>query len=81
MVSVYSQLDGFPKESEQPDYFRALANVGAFTHKPDTALLVGVSEENELTSVVLPMPLRPSSASDSPSASVSEISDSTIASP
>src|SRR3982074_1358223 len=35
----------------------------------------------ELTSVVLPMPLRPSSASDSPSASVREISDSTIASP
>jgi GNAT superfamily N-acetyltransferase len=44
MVDVYSQLDGFPKKSEQPDYFRSLANVGAFTQKPDTALLIAVSE-------------------------------------
>jgi ribosomal protein S18 acetylase RimI-like enzyme len=53
MVTVYSQLDGFPKENEQPDYFRALANVGAFTSKPDTALLVAVSEENKIAGALV----------------------------
>ncbi len=53
MVSVYSQLDGFPKESEQPDYFRALANVGAFTHKPETALLVAVSRDNKIAGALV----------------------------
>ncbi len=28
MVQVYSQLEGFPKESEQPDYYKMLANIG-----------------------------------------------------
>ena len=53
MVSVYSQLDGFPNESEQPEYFRALANVGAFTLKPDTALLVAVSDENKIAGALV----------------------------
>ena len=53
MVSVYSQLDGFPQESEQPEYFRALANVGTFTHKPDTALLVAVSRENKIAGALV----------------------------
>jgi GNAT superfamily N-acetyltransferase len=53
MVNVYSQLDGFPKETEQPDYFRALADVGAFTHKPDTALLVAVSGENKIAGALV----------------------------
>jgi GNAT superfamily N-acetyltransferase len=53
MVAVYSQLDGFPKENEQPDYFRALANVGAFTRKPDTSLLVAVSKENEIAGALV----------------------------
>jgi GNAT superfamily N-acetyltransferase len=48
MVRVYSLLDGFPKESEQPDYYQVLANVGAFTHQPDTSLLVVVSKENKI---------------------------------
>lgn len=26
MVKVYSQLEGFPKESEQPEYYRMLLN-------------------------------------------------------
>ena len=40
-----------------------------------------VRPSSELISVVLPVPLRPSSASDCPSASVKEMSDSTSASP
>lgn len=53
MVSVYSQLDGFPKESEQPDYFRALANVGAFTLNPETSLLVAVSAVNKIAGALV----------------------------
>jgi GNAT superfamily N-acetyltransferase len=53
MVSVYSQLDGFPRESEQPDYFRALANVGAFTLKPEATLLVAVLTENKMAGALV----------------------------
>ena len=42
MVSVYSQLDGFPKESDQPEYYRMLTNIGELTKKPETELLVAV---------------------------------------
>lgn len=40
MVEVYSKLDGFPKPSEQPDYYKMLADSGALTSKPQTELLV-----------------------------------------
>lgn len=43
MVRVYSQLEGFPKESEQPAYYKMLANIGELTHKPGTELLVAAS--------------------------------------
>jgi len=29
MVKAYSQLEGFPKESEQPNYYKMLANIGS----------------------------------------------------
>ena len=48
MVSVYSQLEGFPKSIEQPDYYRMLANIGEFTNKPDTELLIAVSPDHQL---------------------------------
>ena len=44
MVDVYSQLEGFPKKEEQPNYYNTLANVGEFTIKPKVKLLVAVSE-------------------------------------
>ncbi len=53
MVGVYAQLDGFPKESEQPDYYKMLANVGELTVKPETELLVAVSVEGELYGAVV----------------------------
>lgn len=46
MVHVYSELDGFPKENEQPDYYNMLANIGDMTANPDTELLVAVSAED-----------------------------------
>jgi len=48
MVSVYSQLDGFPKESDQPEYYRMLTNIGELTKKPETELLVAVSADEKI---------------------------------
>lgn len=53
MVDVYSQLDGFPKESEQPNYYKMLANVGDLTNKPATELLVAVSADESIAGAVV----------------------------
>lgn len=52
MVAVYSQLDGFPKPSEQPAYYEMLLNIGDFTHKPETELLVAIADDQILGAVV-----------------------------
>ena len=48
VVSVYSNLEGFPDRNEQPEYYEMLANIGQFADRPDTRLLVAVSEDDEL---------------------------------
>lgn len=48
LVDVYSQLDGFPKPADQPNYYKVLANVGEFTQKPGTELLAAVSSEGKI---------------------------------
>ena len=48
MVSVYSQLEGFPKQDEQPAYYTMLANIGDFTNKPETELLVAASRDDKI---------------------------------
>lgn len=53
MVRVYSQLEGFPKESEQPDYYNMLANIGELTKKPETELLVAVSKNGKIAGGVV----------------------------
>jgi len=53
MIRVYSQLEGFPKESEQPDYYKMLAHVGELTTKPATELLVAVSPDNKIAGCVV----------------------------
>lgn len=53
MVSVYSQLDGFPKEADQPMYYKMLANVGDLTLKPETELLVAVTSDNKIAGAVV----------------------------
>ena len=53
MVRVYSQLEGFPKESEQPGYYRMLANIGEFSNKPKTEILVAVSSECKIAGAVI----------------------------
>ena len=53
MVQVYSQLEGFPKQDEQPDYYRMLANIGELTKKPETELLVAVSVDSKIEGAVV----------------------------
>ncbi len=48
MVKVYAQLEGFPKESEQPQYYEMLLNVGQLTQKDNTELLVALADENKV---------------------------------
>lgn len=53
MVQVYSQLEGFPRESEQPNYYKMLANVGELTRKPEAELLVAVSSDGKIAGGVV----------------------------
>lgn len=53
MVTVYSQLEGFPKEAEQPNYYKMLDNIGELTTKPGTELLVAVSPEGKIEGAVV----------------------------
>ncbi len=48
MVKVYSQLEGFPKPNEQPNYYKMLANIGSLTENPVTRLLVAVAPEGKI---------------------------------
>ena len=53
MVSVYSQLDGFPKATEQPEYYSMLARVGEFTLKPSTEILISTNGGDALAGAVV----------------------------
>jgi GNAT superfamily N-acetyltransferase len=53
MVQVYSQLDGFPRESEQPAYFKMLLNIGELTKNPGTELLAAVSAGDSIAGAVV----------------------------
>lgn len=53
MVDVYSQLEGFPKLEEQPEYYETLANVGEFTAKPKTRLLVATDHSENIGGAVV----------------------------
>jgi ribosomal protein S18 acetylase RimI-like enzyme len=48
MVGVYSRLDGFPTPAEQPRYYELLANIGRFTEKPGTRVLVALTPGGDL---------------------------------
>ncbi len=53
MIRVYSQLEGFPKETEQPDYYKMLANIGELTKKPNTELLIAISTDEKIAGAVV----------------------------
>ena len=53
MVAVYSQLDGFPKPNEQPNYYKLLENVGELTAKPGTEILVATGSDDRIAGAVV----------------------------
>ncbi len=54
MVDVYSQLDGFPKEEEQPEYYNMLRNIGELTAaKPKSELIVAVTDDGFVCGAVV----------------------------
>ncbi|MCV9927249.1 GNAT family N-acetyltransferase [Flavobacterium sp. LS1R49] len=53
LIQVYSQLKGFPKESEQPNYYKMLVNIGDLTKNPNSELLVAVSSDNKIVGAVV----------------------------
>src|ERR1035437_7301103 len=53
MVRVYSQLEGFPSVEEQPGYYKMLSEVGEFTGKPGTEVLVALSTEGKIVGGVV----------------------------
>lgn len=53
MVDVYSKLDGFPSESEQPGYYTLLTNVGKLTQFPKTEILVSASPGGQIGGAVV----------------------------
>ncbi|MDC6365103.1 MULTISPECIES: bifunctional helix-turn-helix transcriptional regulator/GNAT family N-acetyltransferase [Flavobacteriaceae] len=53
MVRGYSSLEGFPKADAMPEYYNTLANIGEFTKKPKTELLIAVSTTDKILGGVL----------------------------
>jgi len=53
LVLVYSKLEGFPSKEEQPEYYEMLHNIGEITKKPNTELLVAITEEDEVMGAVV----------------------------
>jgi GNAT superfamily N-acetyltransferase len=52
-VKVYSDLEGFPRQIDQPAYYKKLENVGSLTNDPGTELLVAVSRDAEIAGAVV----------------------------
>ncbi|WP_109300258.1 GNAT family N-acetyltransferase [Aquimarina sp. AU474] len=48
MVNVYSQLEGFPNQDQQPEYYSFLTNIGNLTQNPKTRLLIAISENGQI---------------------------------
>lgn len=53
LVQVYSQLKGFPTEEEQPNYYKMLRNIGDFTLKPASELLVAILPDGTICGAVV----------------------------
>ncbi|MFC4720960.1 GNAT family N-acetyltransferase [Geojedonia litorea] len=53
LVKVYSNLHGFPKLDEQPNYYKMLENVGDLTNNPTTEIIVAVSKQNHIGGAVV----------------------------
>jgi len=53
MVDVYSQLEGFPKQDEQPEYYDLLRNIGSMTKNQNIELLIAISNSGKIEGAVV----------------------------
>lgn len=53
MIESYSTLEGFPTASELPSYYSLLANIGEFSQKPNSRVLVAHSHSGILVGGVV----------------------------
>ncbi len=53
MVEVYSQLEGFPNQKEQPEYYDLLLNVGQLTSNGHTHIIVALDTNNKVMGAVV----------------------------
>jgi len=53
LIKVYSQLDGFPKQEDQPNYYSMLSNIGELTTNPHIELLVAINAKGKIGGAVL----------------------------
>ena len=53
LVRVYSQLEGFPKQAEQPEYYQLLSHIGELTAKPGIEILVAVTPGKKIAGAVV----------------------------
>lgn len=48
MVDVYSCLEGFPRQDEQPEYYQMLANIANLTNNPKTEIFVAITPDGKV---------------------------------
>jgi len=53
MIEVYSSLNDFPTQDEQPDYYMMLANIGHFAEQEGTQVLVATSADDRIVGGVI----------------------------
>lgn len=53
LTRVYTSVEGFPKESEQPEYYALLRDVSPLTAKPGVSLWVAVTGKQQIAGVVV----------------------------
>ncbi len=53
MTQVYSQLEGFPNQDEQPEYYKLLANIGSLPQKPKARLFIAISKNKHIAGAVV----------------------------
>ncbi|MCO6146562.1 GNAT family N-acetyltransferase [Flavobacterium sp. NRK1] len=53
LVSVYSQLEGFPKKDDQPEYYHTLANIGNLIKSSDIEIIVATDQQNNILGVLV----------------------------
>ena len=53
LVKVYSQLEGFPNQNDQPEYYDLLLNVGQLTANGCTHIIVALDTANKIIGAVV----------------------------